>query len=86
MEETERSADMIENSRAATAASAVAPDTLSSVQTSLDAAPVKHTIIPSSTYSTPIRKIVRTAQVKSKVDNTEQATYKIEQNNKVPTP
>ena len=47
--------------------------------TALDAAPVKRLIIPTSTYSTPFRKIVRTAQVKSKVDNTEQATYKIEQ-------
>jgi hypothetical protein len=47
--------------------------------TALDAAPVKRVIIPTSTYSTPLRKIVRTAQVKSKVDNTEQATYKIEQ-------
>jgi hypothetical protein len=55
------------------------PDSISSVKTPLDAAPIKHTIIPSSTYSTPIRKIVRTAQVKSKVENTEQATYKIEQ-------
>jgi Domain of unknown function (DUF4349) len=47
--------------------------------TVLDAAPIKHIIFPTSTYSTPIRKIVRTAQVKSKVDNTEQATYRIEQ-------
>jgi Domain of unknown function (DUF4349) len=45
----------------------------------LDAAPVKHIVFPTSTYSTPLRKIVRTAQIKSKVDNTEQATYKIEQ-------
>jgi hypothetical protein len=36
-------------------------------------------MIPTTTYSMPLRKIVRTAQVKSKVDNTEQATYKIEQ-------
>ena len=41
--------------------------------------PRQHIIIPSSTYSTPFRKIIRTAQVKSKVENTEQATYKIEQ-------
>jgi hypothetical protein len=40
---------------------------------------VKHVIVPTSVYSTPFRKIIRTAQVKSKVDNTEQATYKIEQ-------
>ena len=39
----------------------------------------KKVIIPSSTYSTPFRKIIRTAQVKSRVENTEQATYKIEQ-------
>jgi hypothetical protein len=45
----------------------------------LDSTSIKHIIVPTYTYSTPIRKIVRTAQVKSKVDNTEQATYKIEQ-------
>jgi Domain of unknown function (DUF4349) len=45
----------------------------------LEAAPVQHIVIPTSTYSTAFRKIVRTAQVKSKVTNTEQATYKIEQ-------
>lgn len=46
----------------------------------LDAAePIKQILIPTATYSTPFRKIVRTAQVKSKVENTEQATYKIEQ-------
>jgi Domain of unknown function (DUF4349) len=47
--------------------------------TSSDAAPIKHIIFPTSTYSTPLRKIVRTTQIKSKVENTEQATYKIEQ-------
>lgn len=36
-------------------------------------------IIPSSTYSTPFRKIIRTAQIKSQVENTEKATYRIEQ-------
>ena len=41
--------------------------------------PIKQIIIPTSTYSTPFRKIIRTAQVKSQVENTEQATYKIEQ-------
>jgi Domain of unknown function (DUF4349) len=45
----------------------------------LDAAPIKHIVFPTSTYSTPLRKIIRTAQIKSKVENTEQATYKIEQ-------
>lgn len=40
---------------------------------------VKHVIVPTSVYSTPFRKIIRTAQVKSKVENTEQATYRIEQ-------
>jgi hypothetical protein len=42
-------------------------------------ASVKRVIVPTSVYSTPFRKIIRTAQVKSKVENTEQATYKIEQ-------
>lgn len=41
--------------------------------------PIKQILIPTATYSTPFRKIVRTAQIKSKVENTEQATYKIEQ-------
>lgn len=46
----------------------------------LDAAePIKQIMIPTASYSTPLRKIIRTAQIKSKVDNTEQATYKIEQ-------
>ncbi len=41
--------------------------------------PITKILIPTSTYSTPLRKIIRTAQVKSKVENTEQATYQIEQ-------
>ena len=40
---------------------------------------IKQILIPTAMYSTPFRKIVRTAQIKSKVENTEQATYKIEQ-------
>ena len=48
-------------------------------KTAPDGAFSKRVIVPISTYSTPLRKIVRTAQVKSKVDNTEQATYRIEQ-------
>jgi hypothetical protein len=43
------------------------------------AQPVTKILIPTSTYSTPLRKIIRTAQVKSKVENTEQASYQIEQ-------
>ena len=59
-----------------TNASAVLADTTRA----LDATePIKQIMIPTATYSTPFRKIVRTAQIKSKVENTEQATYKIEQ-------
>jgi hypothetical protein len=62
------------------ATSATAPNsTIANEQEALDAAPIKHIIFPTSTYSTPLRKIVRTANIKSKVENTEQATYKIEQ-------
>jgi hypothetical protein len=62
------------------ATSATAPSaTSANQQLALDSAPVTHFIFPTSTYSTPLRKIVRTAQIKSKVENTEQATYKIEQ-------
>jgi hypothetical protein len=53
---------------------------LSNGKKAMDSAqPITKILIPTSTYSTPLRKIIRTAQVKSKVENTEQASYQIEQ-------